>query len=163
MTRALWPSITPSHIINCIWIWENLTLCSKPHPHGGGELKIWKPRGPRGWGIYNFENPGDPGVGGLRLSWGLENPISNLLGALASNLDCYFPCVRPDFMMVTLRPKEFLCVSTSHQTNDILTTSLNQIFMALKIPFRELKWIWFAVKIWRAKSNAGQSKSFDPS
>ena len=41
---------------------------------GVGNSKLQKPRGPRGWGIYNFENPGDPGGGGLRLSWGFPNP-----------------------------------------------------------------------------------------
>ena len=44
---------------------------------GVGNLKSQKPRGPRGWGIYNFENPGDPGGGGLRLSWGFPNPKRN--------------------------------------------------------------------------------------
>ena len=42
--------------------------------NGGGEFKVAKTPGSLGWGIYNFENPGDPGGGGLRLSWGLENP-----------------------------------------------------------------------------------------
>ena len=54
---------------------KGLFYVVNPTPMGaGGEFKIWKPRGPRGWGICNFENPGDPGGGGLRFSWGLENP-----------------------------------------------------------------------------------------
>ena len=44
---------------------------------GVGNLKLQKPRGPRGWGIYNFETPGDPGGGGLRLSWGFPNPTTH--------------------------------------------------------------------------------------
>ena len=48
---------------------------------GVGNLKLQKPRGPRGWGIYNFENPGDPGGGGLRLSWGFPNSRYNVLNS----------------------------------------------------------------------------------
>ena len=53
---------------------------------GVGNLKLQKPRGPRGWGIYNFENPGDPGGGGLRLSWGFPNPTSVILGQFSSKI-----------------------------------------------------------------------------
>ena len=45
----------------------------KPHPLRDGGFKISKPRGPEGWGIYNFKNPGALRGGGFAFSWGNPN------------------------------------------------------------------------------------------
>ena len=45
----------------------------KPHPLRDGGFKISKPRGPEGWGIYNFKNPGALRDGGFGFSWGDPN------------------------------------------------------------------------------------------
>ena len=41
----------------------------KPHPLRDGGFKISKPRGPEGWGIYNFKNPGALRGGGFAFSF----------------------------------------------------------------------------------------------
>ena len=51
----------------------------KPHPLRDGGFKISKPRGPEGWGIYNFKNPGALRDGGFGFSWGDPNTTWDML------------------------------------------------------------------------------------
>ena len=51
----------------------------KPHPLRDGGFKISKPRGPEGWGIYNFKNPGALRDGGFAFSWGDPNTSMSLI------------------------------------------------------------------------------------
>ena len=57
----------------------------KPHPLRDGGFKISKPRGPEGWGIYNFKNPGALRGGGFAFSWGNPNTICDHMRSFLKN------------------------------------------------------------------------------
>ena len=76
----------------------------KPHPLRDGGFKISKPRGPEGWGIYNFKNPGALRGGGFAFSWGNPNTKSTKCIILTCPPCTYFVKKVPNFEIGVLTP-----------------------------------------------------------
>ena len=50
-----------------------------PHPLGGGRFDVLNPPGAPGWGIFDFETSGAPGLGDLRFGAPHANTNESLL------------------------------------------------------------------------------------